>query len=67
MLNVLLRPIIIVAAIIAGWFVSRDAVNFTVIEMTVALFLITALIAIAAFWEILSDWWKSRAERRRRA
>ena len=48
------------AAIIAGWFVARDAVNFNIIQMVVALFLITAIVAIAAFWETLSDWFKSK-------
>jgi hypothetical protein len=56
MLNLLLRPVMFLAAIIAGWFVARDAVNFTVIQMVVALFLITVIVAVAAFWETLSDW-----------
>ncbi len=46
----------LVAAVIAGWFVARDSVNFTVIQMVVSLFLITLIVAIAAFWETLSDW-----------
>ena len=46
--------------IIAGWFVARDAVNFNIIQMVVAVFLITAIVAIAAFWETLSDWFKSK-------
>jgi hypothetical protein len=44
------------AAAITGWFVAEDAVNFSVIEMVVALFLITIIVAVAAFWETLSDW-----------
>ncbi len=60
MMNLLLRPVMFFAAIIAGWFVARDAVNFNVIQMVVALFLITAIVAIAAFWETLSDWLKSK-------
>ncbi len=59
-MNLLLRPVMFFAAIIAGWFVARDAVNFNVIQMVVALFLITAIVAIAAFWETLSDWLKSK-------
>lgn len=60
MMNLLLRPVMFFAAIIAGWFVARDAVNFNIIQMVVALFLITAIVAIAAFWETLSDWLKSK-------
>jgi hypothetical protein len=60
MINLLLRPVMLFAAIIAGWFVARDAVNFNIIQMVVAVFLITAIVAIAAFWETLSDWFKSK-------
>ncbi len=56
MVNLLLRPVMFLAAAITGWFVADDAVNFTVIEMVVALFLITMIVAVAAFWETLSDW-----------
>lgn len=59
-MNLLLRPVMFFAAIIAGWFVARDAVNFNIIQMVVALFLITAVVAAAAFWETLSDWFKSK-------
>lgn len=59
-MNLLLRPIMFLAAIIAGWFVASDAVNFTIIEMVVALFLIAIIVAIAAFWETLSDWYASK-------
>jgi hypothetical protein len=54
----LLRPILIVAALIAGWFVAEDSANFTVIQMAVAVVLIAVLVAIAAFWEMLADWLK---------
>lgn len=56
MVNLLLRPIMLLAAAIAGWFVAEDAVNFDVIQMVVALFLITIVVAVAAFWETLSEW-----------
>ena len=59
-MNLLLRPVMFFAAIIAGWFVAHDAANFNVIQMVVALFLITAVVAVAAFWETLSDWFKSK-------
>lgn len=60
MVNLLLRPVMFLAAAIAGWFVAEDAVNFDVIQMVVALFLITILVAVAAFWETLSDWYMNR-------
>jgi hypothetical protein len=63
MVNLLLRPVLFVAAAITGWFVAEDAVNFTVIQMVVSLFLITVLVAIGANWESLSDWLTSRKVR----
>lgn len=60
MVNLLLRPVMFLAAIVTGWFVAEDAVNFNVIEMVVALFLITIIVAVAAFWETLSDWVMNR-------
>lgn len=56
----LLRPILFLAAIIAGWFVASDAPNFSVVQMAVAVLLIAVLVAIAAFWEQLADWLKDR-------
>lgn len=55
MLNLIIRPIMILAAFIASYFVARDAVNFSIIQMVVALLLIAALVGVAAFWEILAD------------
>ena len=60
MLNWILRPIMAIAAVIAGWFVARDAVNFSMIEMVVGLLLITALVGLAACWEMIADRLKSK-------
>ncbi len=50
MLGWIARAIMIVAGVIAGWFVARDDTNFDLIQMSIALLLITACVAIAAFW-----------------
>ena len=55
MLNLIIRPIMILAAFIASYFVARNAVNFTIVQMVVALLLITGFVAVAAFWEFLAD------------
>jgi hypothetical protein len=54
MLN--LRPIMIFAAVIASYFAARDAVNFSIAQIVVALVLIAGLAAVTAFSEILADW-----------
>jgi len=58
----LLRPILILAAIIAGWFVAEDATNFGVVQMAVAIVLIAGVVAIAMFWEMIADWLRERRE-----
>jgi len=55
MLNLIIRPIMILAAFIASYFVARNAANFTIVQMVVALLLITGFVAVAAFWEFLAD------------
>jgi hypothetical protein len=59
-LNWLIRPIFLVAAIIAGWFVAEDATNFGIVQMAIAILLITALVALAAFLEAALEWLKER-------
>jgi len=54
-LSWLLRPLLLLAAIIAGWFVAEEAPNFGVVQMVVAVFLIAALVALAAFWEAVME------------
>ena len=50
-LSWLIRPLLLVAAVIAGWFVAEDAVNFGIVQMVVAVILIAAPVALAALWE----------------
>lgn len=56
----LIRPILFLAAIIAGWFVASDAPNFSIVQMAIAVLLIAGIVAIAAFWESLADWFRDR-------
>ena len=65
MLNLIIRPIMILAAAIASYFVARDAVNFTIIQMVVALLLITVLVALAAFWEFFAERFSLKSSRRK--
>ena len=50
MLGWIVRGALILAGLITSWFVSKDAVNFTVIQMTVTVLLIIAIVLAAAFW-----------------
>jgi hypothetical protein len=44
------RILLIIAGFIASWFVTRDAPQFGVFEMAVALILIVLIVAVIAFW-----------------
>lgn len=59
-LSWLIRPILVLAAAVAGWFVAEEAPNFGVVQMVVAVFLIAALVGLAAFWEALIELWRER-------
>ncbi|MBA1159082.1 hypothetical protein [Microvirga mediterraneensis] len=55
MLSWVVRGLLIVAGVVTGWFVAKDAPNFGVIQMMVALLLLTLIVAVIAFWP---DRWK---------
>jgi hypothetical protein len=44
----------IAAGAVTSWLVAEDAPNFGVIQMMVALVLLTLIVAVLAFWP--SDW-----------
>lgn len=56
----LVRIVMALAGVIAGWFVARDAANFGVIQLVVSLLLITFVVAVAAFWPSLVAWLRNR-------
>jgi hypothetical protein len=63
MLGWIVRALLVVAGIVTGWFVARDAAVFGIAQVMVALLLITAVIAILAFWP--SQWTISLSRFRR--
>ncbi len=50
MISWIVRFLMIAAGVVTGWFVAKDAVNFGVIQMMVALMLLTLIVAVLAFW-----------------
>lgn len=50
MISWIVRFVMIGASIVTGWFIAEDAVNFGVVQMMVALLLLTLIVAILAFW-----------------
>jgi competence protein ComGC len=52
MLAWIIRCLLFIAAPIAALFVARDAVNFGIVEMLVAILLIVGLVLVAAVWSL---------------
>ena len=46
----IVRILFVLAAPIAAWFVARDATNFDVVQMTVAIVLFVGFVGALAFW-----------------
>lgn len=58
MLGWIVRMLLVLAGSITSWFVARDALNFTIIQMVVTVFLFTISVIIIAFWQELSEFIK---------
>jgi predicted signal transduction protein with EAL and GGDEF domain len=50
MLGWVARGLLIVAGFVVSWFVAKDAPQFGVMQMAVALILIVFIVAVLAFW-----------------
>ena len=59
MLGWVVRIVMALAGAVTGWFVAQDATNFGVVQMAIALFLITIFVVVAAFWPVIASWLKS--------
>lgn len=60
MFNWIIRLLLVMAGSIASWFVARDALNFAIVQMVIAVILFTIVIFIAAFWSSLKNWFKHK-------
>lgn len=49
-MGLIARLLLLLAAPIAALFVARDALNFSIVQMIVAVGLFTAFVAMLAFW-----------------
>ena len=63
MISWVVRLLMIAAGAVTGWIVAEDAPNFGVIQMIVALLLLTLIVAVLAFWP---PGWTTRLNRLQR-
>ena len=50
MVTWIVRLVLVVAGMIASWFIAEDAVKFPVVQMTVAVLIIVFGVIVATFW-----------------
>ena len=50
MLILIFRGFLIAVGFVASWFVAKDAPQFGVMQMAVALILVVLVVAVLAFW-----------------
>lgn len=60
MIGWIVRGLAFVAAGITALFVAEDAPNFGIIQVVIAVVLVTLFVAIAAFWEAIADWLRDK-------
>ena len=53
MISWIVRGLLAGGGVVAGWFVAEDAPNFGVVQMMMALILLTFVVAVLAFWPAL--------------
>jgi hypothetical protein len=53
-----------IGGVVAGWFFSKDATSFTVVQMMVATLVLSALVALLVFWQSLFAYWRSLSKTR---
>jgi membrane protein DedA with SNARE-associated domain len=51
-------------AVVTGWFVSKDAASFAVMQMMVATLILAAVVAVAVYWRTLVEFLRSRSKPR---
>lgn len=56
MLGWAIRLLFVVAGFIASFFVARDALNFSMVQVMIVVLLFTTLVGILTFWPAIRDW-----------
>ncbi len=61
MVSLIVRVLLVLSGTVTGWFVARDAPNFTFIQGMVSLVVIAVIVFVIAFWPVR---WTRRLDRR---
>lgn len=58
MLGWMVRLFLALSGSITGWFVAHDSLHFDIVQMVIAILLITLVVFLIAFWSPLINWIK---------
>lgn len=60
MIGWVVRGLLVVSGTVTGWFVSKDALNFEIVQMAVALIMLALVVFALAFWPSSWTHWLNR-------
>ena len=64
MIGWIVRGLLLAAGTVTGWFVSKDALNFEIVQMAVALIMLALVVFALAFWPRGWTHWLNRRGKR---
>ncbi|MGN6670355.1 MAG: hypothetical protein ACTHJ4_02290 [Candidatus Nucleicultricaceae bacterium] len=56
MLSWVVRGLLVLAGVIAGWFVAPDTHEYQIVSFVATMLLVTLFVAIAAFYPVIWRW-----------
>lgn len=60
MVGWIVQILLIIAGVITSFFIARDALNFEIIQMVVAVLLFTIIVFIIAFWSNIKKFFRRK-------
>ncbi len=63
MIGWIVRGLLIVSGTVTGWFIAKDAPNFEIVQMAVALILVALIVFVLAFWPRGWTHWLDRRDK----
>lgn len=63
MIGWLIRILFFIAGSITSLFITRDALNFSIFQMVIAVLIFTVLVIAIAFWPMFYSWYKQKMKK----
>lgn len=63
MIGWLVRILMLAGGVVAGWFVPRDELGYTIIQFVVVLLIILAASVATLYLPVLRRWWKDTSDK----